>query len=103
MALSVMGYTIILFSIPDNARRLGLTSQQASVAGAIVNAGMMVGRPFVGYYSDTLGRTNIITFATALCGLFCLCIWIPVTNYAGILAFSFLAGCMCGTCWTVRT
>lgn len=103
MLLSVMGYTIIMFSVPPYARRVGLSSQQASVAGAVVNAGMMFGRPFVGYYSDTLGRTNIVTAGTALCGLFCIAIWIPVTNYAGILAFSFLAGCLCGTCWVVGT
>lgn len=101
MALSVIGYTMVLFSIPDNTRRLGYSNEQGSVAGAIVNAGMMVGRPIVGYYSDTLGRTNIIAFATTLCGLFCIAMWTTAHNYATIIAFSFLSGCVLGTCWTV--
>ena len=101
MALSVVGYTMVLFSIPDNGRRLGLSTQQGSVAGAVVNAGMAVGRPIVGYYSDTLGRTNIIAIATGLCGLFCIAMWTTAQNYATIIAFSFLSGCVVGTCWTV--
>ena len=101
MSLSVVGYTVVLFSLPDNAARLGFSSQQGSVAGSLANVGMAVGRPITGYYSDTLGRTNIITLATALCGLLCLCMWTTAQTYAYFLAFSFLSGCVLGTCWTV--
>jgi hypothetical protein len=60
VVLSVMGYTIILFSIPDIVRRLGRTPQEASIASALINAGMAVGRPIVGYYRIPLAEQTLL-------------------------------------------
>ncbi|KAK1245024.1 hypothetical protein MKX08_004653 [Trichoderma sp. CBMAI-0020] len=43
MFLSVIGYTCVLFSLPDNATRIGLTAHQGAILGALANLGMMAG------------------------------------------------------------
>jgi len=99
---STLGYTLILFSLPDNAFAIGLTARQGALAGALANLGMAVGRPTVGYFSDTIGRINMVTMATFVCSLYCLCIWTSASSGATLLAFSFLGGTVCGTYYAVR-
>jgi MFS family permease len=82
---STLGYTLVLFSLPDNALEIGLTVQQVAVASALVNLGMAVGRPIVGYFRDHFGRINMIGGATLLCAIFSLCIWTSATTYASLL------------------
>ena len=99
--LSTLGYTIILFSLPDNARKLGLKLRQGSIVAAIANLGMAVGRPVVGYFSDRIGRINMVCIATLLCAIFSFAIWIPAQNYAVLLVFAFFGGATCGTFYAV--
>ena len=40
---SLLGYIVVLFSLPNYARSVGLTAQQGSVIGAILNLGQ--GKP----------------------------------------------------------
>jgi MFS family permease len=94
---------IILFSVPEYALTIGLSSHQASIVGAITNLGMAVGRPFVGFLCDKLGRINVVAAATFLCGLFTLCIWTFAKSYAALLVFSLLSGTVCGTYWAVSS
>ncbi|KAF2099931.1 MFS general substrate transporter [Rhizodiscina lignyota] len=96
---SILGYTIIMFSLPDNALKIGLNARQGAIAGALVNLGMALGRPVVGYFSDRVGRINMITGGTFLCGLFCLCIWTSANSYAVLLVFAVLGGTVVGTYW----
>jgi hypothetical protein len=35
----MLGYVVLLFSLPNYARSVGLTAQQGSVIGAILNLG----------------------------------------------------------------
>ena len=53
---SMLGYCVVLFSLPDYATSIGLSSTQGSIIGALVSAGQMVGRPFIGVASDRWGR-----------------------------------------------
>lgn len=101
MFLSIIGYTCVLFSLPDNAVRIGLTAHQGSVLGALANLGMAIGRPIVGYFSDRVGRLNMVISATLLAGIWCLCLWTSGTSYSALLAFSILGGTTVGTCWAV--
>jgi MFS family permease len=99
--LSTLGFTLILFTLPDNALQIGLTVHQGAIAGALVNLGMAVGRPVVGYFSDSMGRINMVTAATLLCSLFSLGIWTSATSYSVLLVYAFFGGTVCGTFWAV--
>ncbi|KAH8888027.1 MFS general substrate transporter [Thozetella sp. PMI_491] len=94
---STLGYTLILFSLPDNAVAIGLSARQGALAGALANLGMAFGRPVVGYFSDSVGRINMITAATFVCSLYCFCIWTSANTSTTLFAFSFLGGSVCGT------
>lgn len=98
--LSELGYTVLGFSLPNYARRIGLTAQQGSIVGALLNLGLMIGRPIVGHSSDTLGRINMTTITTGFCGSICFFIWIFAKDFAFLCLFALLAGTVSGTFWS---
>lgn len=97
--LCELGYVVLLYSLPHYATTVGLTQSQGSVVGAILNVGISLGRPCVGYLSDRYGRLNVACFMTASCGVFCLALWIPANGFALLVVFALLAGLGCGTFW----
>ena len=97
--LSELGYTILLYSLPNYARRIGLNAQQGSIVGALINLGLLIARPSIGYLSDTLGRINMATATTGCCGVACLIVWIFSTSFGSLCFFAILAGMLCGTFW----
>lgn len=101
--LTELGYIVLLYSLPHYATSIGLSQKQGSIVGAMLNLGLAIGRPLVGYYSDTLGRINMATAMTALCGLFCLAIWIPAKSFSVLTLFAVLSGTVCGTFWGTVT
>ena len=56
-----LGYIVLLYSLPDYARSIGLTAHQGAVVGAVLNLGLAFGRPVVGFLSDKLGRIDVAT------------------------------------------
>jgi hypothetical protein len=46
---SILGYIVLLFSLPSYARSVGLTAQQGSVIGAILNLGQGKVLPYTGF------------------------------------------------------
>lgn len=78
---SMLGYIVLLFSLPNYAQSVGLTPRQGALIGALLNLGQGLGRPPVGYFSDSVGRINIAGIATFLSGLFALVIWIFAKSY----------------------
>lgn len=97
--LTELGYITILYSLPNYANSIGLTAQQGSIVGAMMNLGLAIGRPPVGYWSDKFGRINVAIFTTALCGIFCFALWVPAKSYAVLLVFALAAGTVTGTFW----
>lgn len=97
---SLLGYVVLLFSLPNYAASIGLTAQQGSVINALLNLGQGIGRPFIGYFSDAAGRLNIALLGTFLTGFFCFVIWIFAKSYSVMIFFSLLAGVFAGTFWT---
>lgn len=97
--LTELGYITLLYSLPNYAMSIGLTAHQGSVVGAMLNLGLALGRPPIGYWSDTFGRINVAIFTTALCGIFCLAIWVPAKSYAVLIVFALAAGTVTGTFW----
>jgi len=97
--LSEIGYIVLLYSLPHYATTIGLTQGQGSVVSAVLNVGLGVNRPLVGYLSDRWGRINMAMFMTASCGISCLALWVPADSYGLLLAFALFAGFGCGTFW----
>ena len=97
---SMLGYVVLLFSLPSYVVSVGLNQQQAAVIGALLNLGQGLGRPVVGMFSDAGGRINVAAILTAICGLFCLVIWIFAKSYGVLIFFSLIVGTVSGTIWT---
>jgi MFS family permease len=62
-----MGHIIILFSLPNNAIDIEISDSQAAIVYAPANLGMAIGWPVVEYFSEYLGRINMVVVATLLC------------------------------------
>jgi len=97
--LSELGYVVLFYSLPNYATTIGLSQSQGAVVGALLNVGLGVGRPLIGYVSDRVGRINMAALMTVSCGIFCLSLWIPARSYGLLLIFALLAGFGCGTFW----
>ncbi len=97
---SMMGYIVLLFSLPNYAVSIGLSAQQGSVIGALLNLGQGLGRPVVGVFSDAAGRINLAGAATLICGFFCFLIWIFAKSYGVLIFFAIIVGTVSGTFWT---
>ena len=78
---SMLGYVVLLFSLPNYANSIGLTAKQASVIGAVLNLGQGLGRSPIGYWSDSFGRINMAGSMTFLCSVFIFAIWINAKTY----------------------
>lgn len=98
---SIMGFMVLWFSLATFSRSIGLDAQQGTIVTAVMNVGQIVGRPAMGYYSDTVGRINIATTATFVSGVLCLSLWVCAKSYAAILCFALFGGSLFGTFWTV--
>ncbi len=97
---SLIGYVVLLFSLPNYATSIGLTAQQGSVIGALLNLGQGIGRPNIGYFSDAAGRMNIALLGTFITGVFCFFIWIFAKSYGVMIFFALIVGAFAGTYWT---
>ncbi|KAI2973042.1 hypothetical protein CBS147323_2137 [Aspergillus niger] len=94
---SVLGYVALLFSIPDYASTVGLTASQGSIVGAMFNLGGGLGRPVIGYVSDSFGRLNTALACTFLAGLFFLVIWIFAKNFGVLIFYALISGPVAAT------
>jgi len=96
---SMLGYIVLIFSLPNYATSIGLTASQGSLVGALFNLGQAFGRPPIGYFSDSFGRINMAATMTFLCGLFSLVIWIPASSFGVLIFFALIGGTVAGTFW----
>ncbi|PSN73198.1 hypothetical protein BS50DRAFT_672143 [Corynespora cassiicola Philippines] len=99
--LSMLAYVVLLFSLPNYARTVGMTASQGSIIGAVLNLGQGLGRPPIGYFSDSFGRVNMAASMTFLAGLFSLVIWSFATSFGVLVFFAILGGTVAGTFWAV--
>lgn len=97
--ITELGYIVLLYSLPNYAQTIGLSARQGSVVGAMLSLGLGFGRPLVGWLSDNYGRINIATGMTALCGIFCLAIWVPASSYGVLILLAVTVGTAVGTFW----
>lgn len=104
--LSMLVYTIVLFSMADYAKSIHMNNSEAAVVTALVNLGMGVGRPCIGWLSDKFGRFNIASIASISGGLFCLSIWVFATRnaHSALYIFALFGGVtITGTFWAVSS
>ncbi|GAD95706.1 major Facilitator Superfamily protein [Paecilomyces variotii No. 5] len=94
--ISMFGYITLSYSLPDYARSLGLSGEQAASVNALLNVGNAIGRLCTGLASDRFGRIEIAGLLTCVCGLSCFAIWMPATSYGVLLFFAFFAGGILG-------
>ena len=99
--ISMMGFITIVFSLPNFARSIGLSSFQASTISALLSVGVATGRPFIGIASDRYGRIETAGVLTLICGLSCFIIWLPWTTYGAIIFFALTNGAIFGVFWVV--
>jgi len=97
---SMLGYIVLLYSMPNYAVTVGLSQYRGSIVGALVSLGQGIGRPTVGVFSDKVGRINMAGFATFLTGLFCFVIWIFAKKFGVLIFFAIIIGTVAGTFWT---
>ncbi|KAF2721907.1 MFS transporter, MCP family, solute carrier family 16, member 10 [Polychaeton citri CBS 116435] len=97
--LTEIGYIVLLYSLPNYANSIGLTASRGSIVGAMLNLGLAIGRPIIGYCSDALGRINVAAFVTFMCGVFCLAIWVPAKSFAPLIVFALASGFCTGIFW----
>lgn len=116
--LSMLGYTILVFSIVDYCRSVGLSASEASLVGALFNSksttqpitwdlltlkcvvAQGIGRPIIGLSSDKIGRLNISMLCTLAGGIICLFFWtFGATSLAGCIVFAILNGAVAGAMW----
>jgi MFS family permease len=99
--VSMFGYVILLFSLSDFARSIGLGSAQAAAVTALLNLGTAVGRPVVGLASDRFGRIETAGSVTFLCFVSVFAIWVPATSYGATICFAVINGGILGVFWMV--
>jgi MFS family permease len=97
---SMLGYIVLLFSLPSFALTIGLTARQGSIVMSIFNLGQGLGRPVIGIFSDAVGRINMAGLLTFLCGLLCFFVWVFTTSYGVLIFFAASAGIVAGVYWT---
>ena len=111
--LMLFGYVSVMYSLSDFAVSIGLTQQQGSVITGMFSAGVMIGRPTMGFLGDTIGRINLSIICTIGTALTCFFIWMFATSYRVMIFFALIhgmlrkkvliSGAMSGVFWTMST
>lgn len=97
----MLGYAVLLYSLPDFATSIGLSSNQGATINAIMNLGTALGRPLIGVASDRFGRMQVAGVLTLTCGLSCFVIWLPANSYGVVIFFALFSGAILGAYWSV--
>lgn len=99
--VSMLGYTTLLYSLPDFALSIHLSRAQAADVITFLNLGTAVGRPFIGVLSDHFGRIKVAAVLTLACGIACFAIWIPAGSLGVTVLFAIISGAILGVFWAV--
>lgn len=101
--MSMLGYITLLYSLSDFSLSINLDRTKATNITALLNLGTAFGRPCIGVVSDRLGRFEVATGLTFLCGLTCFALWVPATSYALTIIFALVSGAVLGVFWVVSS
>lgn len=98
---SMIGYTVLLFSLSDFALSIGLSQSQATDIIGLLNVGTAIGRPIIGITSDQWSRIDTAGTLTLMCGISCFVFWLPATSYGFTTFFVIICGAIVGVFWMV--
>lgn len=90
--IMLFGYVAVMYSLSDYAVSVGLTQQQGSVVTGMFSAGIMIGRPTMGFLADRIGRINLSIICTIGTALTCFFIWMFATSYGVMIFFATIHG-----------
>jgi hypothetical protein len=88
----MLGYIALLFSLPDYAISIELSRRQATQIAAFLNLGTVFGRLFIRVANDRLGRIEITSVLTLVCGWCYFVIWLPSASFGVTVLFVFVSG-----------
>ncbi|KAM0348382.1 hypothetical protein ACHAPU_004352 [Fusarium lateritium] len=99
MLITVTGFFFFMWGmfLPFNyvllqAEAAGMSENLITYLLPILNAVSILGRIIPGIIADRIGRYNVMIIITFISALFCLCVWIPVKDTAGIVVFAVFFG-----------
>lgn len=99
LAVTIIGFFFFMWGmfLPFNyvllqAEAAGMSETLIPYLLPILNAVSILGRIVPGIVADKMGRYNVMIIITFISALFCLVIWIPVKDTAGILVFAIIFG-----------
>ncbi|KAF7727412.1 hypothetical protein EC973_007576 [Apophysomyces ossiformis] len=95
--LALLGYFVPYFYLPSYATSYGISYSDGSALVAVAAAANFIGRIFVGYLADRIGRLNTSIIYTILGGLSSFLVWTFAYTYGVMMLFSILFGLFCGS------
>lgn len=98
---TVLGYFILIYSLANYGVQIGLTSSQASLVSGIFNLSQAVGRPLIGYFSDTVGRIKMAGVTSFAAGVIALAVWVNAQSYGLLMFFAVADGLFAGGFWAL--
>lgn len=96
---SMLGYIALVFSLADYGRKIGLDASQASLVSALLNLGQGIGRPPVGYFSDSVGRINMAGATALSCALLIFFVWTAAKSFGYLVFYALVGGTVTGSFW----
>ena len=90
--MMLFGYVCVMYSLSDYAVSIGLSQQQGSVITGMFSAGVMMGRPLMGFTGDAIGRINLSIICTIATSFACFFIWTFATSYGVLILFAIVNG-----------
>jgi len=96
---SILAYVVLIFSLANYANDIGLSAAQAAIISALFNLGQALGRPPIGYFSDSIGRINMAGLMTLLSGVLALVVWVFAKSYGVLIFYALIGGTVAGTFW----
>ncbi|KAF5013323.1 hypothetical protein FDECE_673 [Fusarium decemcellulare] len=96
---TMLGYFILILTLANYANEIGLDSSKAAIISALFNGAQAIGRPLIGYFSDSVGRMNMAGSMTFLAGVLSLAVWINAKTYGMLLFYTISEGLVAGNFW----
>lgn len=96
---TMLGYFVLIFSLANYASFIGLDSSQGALISALFNFGQAIGRPLIGYFSDTTGRMNMAGSMTFIAGVLSLAVWVNAKSYGILIFYALSEGLVAGNFW----
>ncbi|KAI9896623.1 hypothetical protein N3K66_008795 [Trichothecium roseum] len=98
-AFTMLGYFVLIFSLADYASTIGLDPSEGALISALFNFGQAIGRPLIGYFSDSMGRMNMAGSMTFVAGVLSLAVWVNAKSYGVLIFYAISEGLVAGNFW----